>query len=149
MRRIRCYECGKSYDYDEDCFCPKCGAFNQPPRSIAIASDGSVVRRDGLNERNHKGSFAHEEFHEENRERKIGGPDSQPKGAGSIGEEKSHQCCGLDHFCDHCAECFEQFLLSFFVKEEAPETGVSFYMQSADRSKNEASFDSTIFPLFV
>lgn len=73
MRRIRCYECGKSYDYDEDCFCPKCGAFNQPPRSIAIASDGSVVRRDGLNERNHKGSFAHEEFHEENRERKIMG----------------------------------------------------------------------------
>lgn len=73
MRRIRCYECGKSYDYDEDGFCPKCGAFNQPPRSITIASDGSVVRRDGLNERNHKGSFAHEEFHEENRERKAMG----------------------------------------------------------------------------
>lgn len=71
MRRIRCYECGKSYDYDEDGFCPKCGAFNQPPRSTEISSDGSVVRRDGLNERNHSGSFAHEEFHEENRERKA------------------------------------------------------------------------------
>ncbi|WP_298024368.1 hypothetical protein [uncultured Dysosmobacter sp.] len=71
MRRIRCYECGKSYDYDEDGFCPKCGAFNQPPRSAEISSDGSVVRRDGLNERNHSGSFAHEEFHEENRERKA------------------------------------------------------------------------------
>jgi len=71
MRRIRCYECGKSYDYDEDGFCPKCGAFNQPPRSTEIGSDGSVVRRDGLNERNHSGSFAHEEFHEENRERKA------------------------------------------------------------------------------
>lgn len=73
MRRIRCYECGKSYDYDEDGFCPKCGAFNQPPRSTMIGADGSVVRRDGLNERNHKGSFAHEEFHEENRERKAMG----------------------------------------------------------------------------
>jgi len=31
MRRVRCYECGKSYDYDEEDFCPKCGAFNQPP----------------------------------------------------------------------------------------------------------------------
>ena len=29
MRKVRCYECGKTYDYDTDDFCPKCGAFNQ------------------------------------------------------------------------------------------------------------------------
>ena len=28
MRKVRCYECGKTYDYDTDDFCPKCGAFN-------------------------------------------------------------------------------------------------------------------------
>ena len=65
MQKVRCYECGKQYDYDEDGFCPKCGAFNQPPRSTAIGADGSVVRADGLNERNHKNSFVHEELHEE------------------------------------------------------------------------------------
>lgn len=70
MHRIRCYECGKAYDYDEDGFCPRCGAFNQPLKSSAIGADGSVIRADGLNERNHKSSFVHEEFHEENRERK-------------------------------------------------------------------------------
>lgn len=73
MRRVRCYECGKSYDYDEEDFCPKCGAFNQPPRSTAIGADGSVIRREGLNERNHKDSFAHAEFHEENQERRASG----------------------------------------------------------------------------
>ena len=71
MQKVRCYECGKQYDYDEDGFCPKCGAFNQPPRSTAIGADGSVVRADGLNERNHKNSFVHEELHEENRQKKT------------------------------------------------------------------------------
>ena len=33
MRNVCCYECGKKYDYDEDGFCPHCGAFNQPSRS--------------------------------------------------------------------------------------------------------------------
>ena len=33
MRMVRCYECGKRYDYDEEGFCPKCGAFNQPAKS--------------------------------------------------------------------------------------------------------------------
>lgn len=73
MQKVRCYECGKSYDYDEDGFCPNCGAFNQPPRSAAIGADGAVVRMDGLNERGHKGSFVHREFHEENRERAVRG----------------------------------------------------------------------------
>lgn len=71
MRKIHCYECGKQYDYDEDGFCPKCGSFNQPPRSSVIGADGSVVRTDGLNERNHKNSFVHKELHAENRERKA------------------------------------------------------------------------------
>ena len=77
MQKVRCYECGKQYDYDEDGFCPEGvpavdeGDLNQPPRSTAIGADGSVVRADGLNERNHKNSFVHEELHEENRQRKT------------------------------------------------------------------------------
>lgn len=30
MRRVKCEDCGKLYDYDYDAFCPRCGAFNQP-----------------------------------------------------------------------------------------------------------------------
>ena len=26
MRKIRCYECGRRYDFDVDDFCPQCGA---------------------------------------------------------------------------------------------------------------------------
>ena len=33
MRMVRCYECGKQYDYDDDGFCPRCGSFNQPART--------------------------------------------------------------------------------------------------------------------
>lgn len=73
MRKIRCYECGKSYDFDIDDFCPKCGAFNQPLRNTRIGADGSVVHVDGINERNHANSFVHAELHEENRERKAAG----------------------------------------------------------------------------
>lgn len=70
MRKVRCYECGKQYDYDEDGFCPACGAFNQPPRAARIRADGAVVRVDGINERNHGKSFVHQELHEEDRERR-------------------------------------------------------------------------------
>ena len=70
MRRVRCYECGKMYDFDTDDFCPRCGAFNQPPKSTAIDANGSVIRVEGINEKNHAGSFVHEELHEENRERR-------------------------------------------------------------------------------
>ena len=70
MRKVRCYECGKQYDYDEDGFCPGCGAFNQPPRASRISADGAVVRMDGLNERNHVKSFLHGELHTEDRERR-------------------------------------------------------------------------------
>lgn len=73
MRRVRCYECGKRYDFDVDDFCPRCGAFNQPDRTSRIGADGSVIRVDGLNEVNHSESFAHAELHEENRERRNSG----------------------------------------------------------------------------
>ena len=43
MRKIRCYECGRRYDFDVDDFCPKCGAFNQPGKSVRIGADGAVV----------------------------------------------------------------------------------------------------------
>ena len=73
MRKVRCYECGKTYDYDTDDFCPKCGAFNHPPKSTTIDANGAVIRVDGINERGHAGSFVHEELHEENRERRNSG----------------------------------------------------------------------------
>ena len=75
MRTVQCYECRKRYDYDEDGFCPRCGAFNQPQRSLRIGADGSVVRVDGINEANHAGSFVHQELHEEKRERRRIGLD--------------------------------------------------------------------------
>lgn len=75
MKKIRCYECGKSYDYHEDAFCPNCGSFNQPPRASRIAADGSIVRSDGINEANHQGSFVHQELHDEKRERRKYGLD--------------------------------------------------------------------------
>lgn len=70
MRRVKCYDCGKRYDYDEDAFCPNCGAFNQPRQNRIITADGTIKRVDGLNEQNHVNSFVHEEMHAENRERK-------------------------------------------------------------------------------
>lgn len=73
MQKVACYECGKSYDYQEEAFCPHCGAFNQPPRSTRIAADGSVVRVDGLSEAGHEGSFVHQEFHQEEKARRKSG----------------------------------------------------------------------------
>ena len=73
MRWVRCYECGKRYDFDVDDFCPKCGAFNQPGRETRIDADGNVVRVDGLNESNHRNSFVHSELHAENKERWAAG----------------------------------------------------------------------------
>ena len=45
MRMVRCYECGKQYDYDDDGFCPKCGAFNQPLRNGSTAGERNVSLR--------------------------------------------------------------------------------------------------------
>ena len=44
MRMVRCYECGKQYDYDDDGFCPKCGSFNQPERPPASGSVRAAER---------------------------------------------------------------------------------------------------------
>jgi len=66
MTRITCEECGKRYLYEEDDFCPRCGAYNQPRKS-----SGAVLRVDGVSESNHEGSFTHREIHREKRQRRI------------------------------------------------------------------------------
>ncbi|MCI2058974.1 MAG: hypothetical protein LKJ80_07205 [Oscillibacter sp.] len=78
MRMIHCEDCGKLYDYDDDGFCPHCGAFNQPKRS-ADGEAERVKRVDGLSEEGHEGSFAHLEFHREERERRRTGLDKSVK----------------------------------------------------------------------
>lgn len=70
MRNVRCHDCGKRYNFDKDDFCPRCGAFTQPPPVARIGTDGRVVRVEGINEKNHRASFVHAEYHDENRERK-------------------------------------------------------------------------------
>lgn len=88
MRRVQCYACGKGYDYDDDGFCPKCGAFNLPPRSKQISADGAVIRVDGLNERNHANSFLHEELHAEECKRRKLGLDRPPARKSAVLERK-------------------------------------------------------------
>ena len=97
VQPVRCYECGKRYDYDEDGFCPKCGAFNQPPRKTCVSADGTVVRADGLNERNHADSFVHRELHAEKRQRRSTGLDKsveriqKPTPAARAGDKKKQK----------------------------------------------------------
>ena len=74
MRRVKCEDCGKVYDFDTDDFCPRCGAFAFP-KGDRIGADDSVVRVEGISESNHKGSFRHEEYHAENRHRRAAGLD--------------------------------------------------------------------------
>lgn len=107
MRKVRCHECGKSYDFDVDDFCPSCGAFTQPARSSRVGADGSVIRVDGLNERGHKGSFVHRELHaedrvrravglEQNRQRKAAGVGRQVRREGSWDEKgRPHRLSGF------------------------------------------------------
>lgn len=70
MRRVQCHECGKRYNYDTDDFCPRCGAFTQPSKTLDIGADGTVIRVEGINEENHRDSFVHAELHAENRKRR-------------------------------------------------------------------------------
>ena len=83
MRRIICEDCKKSYDYDKEEFCPRCGAYNQPTKTWSTDSQGNVIRVDGLNESTHAKSFAHREVHKEKSVRKTTGLDwtrrAQPK----------------------------------------------------------------------
>ena len=82
--RLVCSECKKVYDYDMDDFCPRCGAYNQPPKAGAPAA---VVRKDGVNEENHKGSFVHREVHREKAQRRRGQQVVRPQG----GENRRRQ----------------------------------------------------------
>ena len=75
MRMVVCGECKKRYDFDRDDFCPRCGAFNPPEKQWTVDNFGNVVRVDGINERNHSGSFVHAEVHREKAIRKIKGLD--------------------------------------------------------------------------
>lgn len=77
MRRVQCEECGKRYDFDEDDFCPRCGAFNQPGRNGRVTIRDGAVRVDGINEVNHQDSFTHRELHAEERERRKLGLDQR------------------------------------------------------------------------
>ena len=84
--RLVCSECRKSYDYDVDDFCPRCGAYNQPPKAASTA----VVRKDGVNEANHKGSFVHKEVHKEKAQRRAVRQIAQPlKGSNQPRKAKS------------------------------------------------------------
>lgn len=75
MRQIVCGECRKRYDYDRDDFCPRCGAFNQPRKTWGVDAKGNVIRVDGINERDHDGSFVHQEIHREKDVRRSTGMD--------------------------------------------------------------------------
>ena len=78
MQKVRCYECRRSYDYDEDAFCPRCGAFNLPGREDTVrVGELTEDRRDGLSEKGHTGSFLHREFHSEERQRRRLGLDRE------------------------------------------------------------------------
>ena len=81
--RIVCEECRKAYDYEKDDFCPRCGAYNPPPKNWTVNSRGEVIRVDGINEANHAGSFAHREVHQEKATRRALGLD-RPKPAKSV-----------------------------------------------------------------
>lgn len=42
MPIIRCKTCGRTYSYEKQGMCPKCGAYNRPPRRERIDPDGSI-----------------------------------------------------------------------------------------------------------
>lgn len=92
MRMVKCYDCGRHYNYDDDGFCPRCGAFNQPAPIARVGADGSIVRVDGINEQGHTGSFVHKEYHQEERQRRRVGldksveriPEPAPKAAPKV-----------------------------------------------------------------
>ncbi len=42
MASIRCKACGCTYDYNKEGMCPRCGAYNRPPRRERVDPDGSI-----------------------------------------------------------------------------------------------------------
>lgn len=47
MQMIRCAACGKRYNYLQEGCCPRCGAYNRPPRREWVEADGSIRHGDG------------------------------------------------------------------------------------------------------
>lgn len=47
MQTIRCAACGRRYDYRQEGCCPRCGAYNRPPRREWVGADGSVHHGEG------------------------------------------------------------------------------------------------------
>ena len=70
MRRISCHECKKTYNYDLNDFCPRCGAYTPPKKHLRFDGRGRIVRLDGINEQNCQGSFVHAERHQEEKQRR-------------------------------------------------------------------------------
>ena len=42
MATIHCKACGASYHYEKEGCCPKCGAYNRPPKRERVNADGTV-----------------------------------------------------------------------------------------------------------
>ena len=42
MATLRCKSCGRVYSYEKNGTCPKCGAYNRPPRKEIVDPDGSI-----------------------------------------------------------------------------------------------------------
>lgn len=52
MQTIRCAACGRRYDYRQEGCCPRCGAYNRPPRREWVGAEapyttGRDVHRPG------------------------------------------------------------------------------------------------------
>ena len=42
MATLRCKSCGRVYNYEKNGTCPKCGAYNRPPRKEIVEADGTI-----------------------------------------------------------------------------------------------------------
>ena len=42
MATLRCKSCGRVYSYEKNGTCPKCGAYNRPPRKEVVEADGTI-----------------------------------------------------------------------------------------------------------
>ena len=42
MATLRCKSCGRVYSYEKNGTCPKCGAYNRPPRKEIVEADGTI-----------------------------------------------------------------------------------------------------------
>ena len=65
MRKVTCHECKKRYDYDEEGFCPVCGAFNAPSAASRIDAEGNLIRQEELNSKSSWGTLVQLEQPEE------------------------------------------------------------------------------------